>query len=153
MTVNVTNAGTLVRVGPGYVLFWSISAGPIPVDDYIIVAVSATPFSNPMCSSYHPTKGFLSGRVVLGVTDVPNALSATAFNGMDAYLAPGSGCELTIVHNHASGVEVQRNSYSTLLWDPVNSAFALGTEAISRQSSASGTKLDQILRAVIRVWP
>jgi hypothetical protein len=137
--ISIVAPGIGARVGPGLPIFYSISAGPIPVDDFVELSINDPISGNVLALGDVITAGILTGHVITGV-------SQKGLNGLvGVLLAGGAGCSSTVSQFHANGTLVQTSAAVTGVWDPVSAVWAL--------FSASHGDLAQILAAVTHTFP
>lgn len=145
--------GTPQAVGPGYVLAWQISAGPVPVDDYVTVSVDRRePFpARLLCVGSSSTFGFLSGTLQLGVEQI-----FRSFWIGNVFTQPAAGdlVDLRVEQYHADNTLVQSTTYNTgaWTWDPSGFLWLLQCFIAGQIRAVTDPNIAAVLAAVQQIY-
>lgn len=145
----ILSPGTPQAVGPGYILAWQISAGPVPVDDYVSVFVNLRePFpERVLCVGTSSTFGFLSGTVQVGVEQI-----FRSFWVGNVFTQPAAGAlvDVTVNQLHQDGTFVQSTTYNTgaWTWDPSGFLWLLQCFIAGQLRGVTDPNIQAILDAV-----
>lgn len=144
MTLSIVNATVPSRIGPGYVLFWHTTVGPVPLDDIMQVGVRETSGVNFLELGIKLMNGATSGFVVMGTTN-----SLAIANGLDRYVAPGAGVQVELLQMHSNLATVETLISGSWTWDPTGGLYQL----VQQGASPSSAMLSDILAAVRHTFP
>lgn len=145
MAIVISAPGPNALIGPGQMLIGQISAGPIPVDDFISAEASDPADGSAWPMGTHVTGGALSSAIMLGFFEVTPAL------GYTGKMAVGANWSVTISQQHADGTVVASSPPVTFRWDPYSGLWALMNKHAATVQSHE--ELDAILAAVTKTFP
>lgn len=123
MTLSLSFPITGDPIGPGYYTQVVISAGPIPVDDYVTVQVFKT-FGGPfLCAMSAVTNGGLFPFELMGVRQVGAHVGpwdpSRNMGGRIGQMSPGGTVDISVQQYHGNGTFVDVVNYTAAYtWDP-----------------------------------
>lgn len=142
MAIVINTPGAGEPLGPGQIVNYTISAGPIPNDDYVALQITRDSDSAGGPVGDHVTKGLLNGGVVFGVFEVER------FNPLGNMFFDGDACHYFVYQSHANGTIVQSSTPIACTYRPIGLLWQL----LPLQANAAGV-LGEILAAVKTIFP
>lgn len=145
MPITITSPAATSRIGPGLGVCWTISAGPIPNDDYVEIRITETASGTSYKASTLLTNGGLNGCNMIGEYGVfPGPSGVSAIGMVDA-----RAISAVARHLHASGSLVQTSASVNYVWDAVSGLWLLE----ARREFNGSSVLTEILDAVQHTFP
>jgi len=118
MAVSITFPAAVGPVGPGYLMAFNISAGPIPNDDYIECVLYDTAAATVMSAMTVITNGLLNVSGLMGVRDP--AHTSTGGLGFQSTLHVGGAVTVQVIQRHANHTAVATFTQAGWNWSPVD---------------------------------
>lgn len=123
MTLALATPHAGQKIGPGYYTAVTISAGPVPVDDYVTVQLFKS-FGGPFaCAMSAVTNGGLVVFELMGVRQIGHNVgpwdASRNMAGRIGDIAAGDTLDISVQQYHANNVFVDVTNYTAqCVWDP-----------------------------------